>query len=143
MIKKIFDNIMNILLIILLGSGIYLVFFLCGYLNKEVPFDDLRTNIESIQCNGKSCNITFNSEVIKVYQAKPTGSMIPVIGGQDYIVCINSTPKIGDIVVTPNYVHFLKEIKGQWGITRGFNNDVLDGYMTPLEDMYVVALVGR
>lgn len=135
------DKIFTVFLMVFLSSLIYLLYDLIH--PNSIPFDDLANHIESIECENNTCEINFTSPVQKYEPVDATGSMIPVIGGGDYYICLNTTPKIGDMVVTPKYIHFLYGTDGQWGITRGLNNQNNDPYMTPLEDMCVVGAIMR
>ena len=113
-----------------LASWTYLMWKDLGR-RENIPYDDVSSHLESIECRGRSCNVTFDLPIRTFYEVPETGSMVPLIGGNDWVVCLdakNVTINLGDYVITPYALHMIYEEEGDWYITKGFNNPGTDPY---------------
>lgn len=117
-------------IVILLGLASFFLYRAMFWM----PADDYSTFVRDIHCEGASCNITFAYNVSSYWQAAGTGSDVPVVGGNDWIICLNGTEVVngGDLrvgmLVGTAYLHFIEEINDGWVKTRGSNNLWNDPY---------------
>lgn len=116
-------------------------------LSTNIPYDDLGTHVTNMTCHENFCEVEFDRNVSTYFQAASTGSMVPLIGGKDWVVCLdanNETLELGEIIITPFALHMIYDIDGDWYITKGWNNPDVDPYKVAKDKVRcVVGLVGR
>lgn len=140
LIHWIIDRITGIVLIIMVG-------FICLFFYKSLfwtPGDDLTTFAKDVNCHNNTCEITFLYNVSSYWQAASTGSDVPVVGGNDWVICLNGTEivrdgnlRVGDMVATA-YLHFIDGMQDGWVTTRGSNNFWDDAYKFPIQSVSCV-----
>ena len=139
--KKAINIIKDIGSTALLFMFILILWKISAYLERTIttkPYDNLETFVESIYCERNWCNVSFKYNVTNYYIVAETGSMQPVIQGNDYVICVNATPKLGDYVVTPYALHMVYSVEDGWILTKGLNNDVPDPYKLPISKVECV-----
>jgi hypothetical protein len=127
--KKI-ETIHKISRILIETSILCLIILLNLFLYQQLswkPYDDLTNHLsnpnewwKSVNCSGNKCTIEFDSKVKAVYQIATTGSDVPVVGGNDVVICLDTKPKLGDLVDV-GVLHLIYKIENGWGQTRGTN----------------------
>jgi len=141
---SILDFLTKVGLFVMVVLLIYVIWKGKDYFSESIPYDNLNVEAESVECFGNVCNITLKHNVTYVNRVAPTGSMLPVIGGNDYFICVNKTPELGDLIVTPEVLHIVYEIDKEWILTKGINNVVADNYKFPKDKVEcVVGVVVR
>jgi len=143
---SIFDKIYSLLNILIMLSILVMISLAIIYLYNSIfwkPYDDASNHLlnkdrywDSVDCEGNKCTITFDSNVSNVVGVAMTSSMLPIIGGNDVIICLNKTPKPGDIVSVGNILHMVYKIEdGTWLITKGENNLEFDRFKFPISQI--------
>jgi len=133
--------IVGILVIALLVIVIYGVYVGINFFKDQtmVPYDVVASMADDIKCVGNTCNITFKYDVVLVLKnVAGSGSMVPLIGAHDGIICLNKTPELGDIVIGPHFIHMVHRVEGDWVLTRGWNNPTTDNYKIPMDKIRCV-----
>lgn len=139
--------------LVVISFSLVAIFFLIGVLYfgfglindyNWKPIDDLTTLAKNVTCSGNNCTVQFLYNVSSYWQNAGTGSDVPVIGANDWIICLNGTEiiksgnlRVGMIVAT-SYLHFIEEIKDGWITTRGSNTHASDPYRSPEESVNCV-----
>ena len=152
--SNILDNVKDLVMILFICSAIILIALIIIYCYKNIywkPYDDASNHLltkydywNSVYCEGNSCNITFDSNVSDVAQIAGTGSDVPLVGFNDVVICLNTTPKIGELVTVDNIIHLVYSYDGGFIETRGYNNQVADNFKFPANQVNcVVAAILR
>ena len=142
--KEIYFAVFTIIGIVILCTMMTCVIFYF-YNLISTPYDDLESYLEKIECDGNHCNITMNRNVTGYYILEPTASMLPIAGGNDWVLCVEpSEISLGSIVIANNVMHQVYEIDGDFIQLKGFNNEGPDEFKFPADKVTcVVAAVFR